>query len=72
MKRLRKKITATAISLAAVGLSSCTTLIDTGGYLDAVGKQVPSHQLVEKKVSWGNNSGAGSFFCLQAGFNLLC
>ena len=53
MKRLRKKITATAISLAAVGLSSCTTLIDTGGYLDAVGKQVPSHQLVEKKVSWG-------------------
>ena len=53
MKRLRKKITAAAISLAAVGLSSCTTLIDTGGYLDAVGKQVPSHQLVEKKVSWG-------------------
>ena len=36
-----------------MGLSSCTTLIDTGGYLDAVGKQVPSHQLVEKKVSWG-------------------
>ena len=42
-----------SLCLAAMGLSSCTTAIDTGGYLDAVGKEAPSHQLVEKKVTWG-------------------
>lgn len=53
MLSFRKILTTTALYLAAVGLSSCTTLIDTGGYLDSLGKQAASHQLVEKKVSWG-------------------
>ena len=41
----------TALCLAAVGLSSCVTIIDTGSMLDDVGKQSPSRQIrfVEEK-----------------------
>ena len=45
----------TALCLAAVGLSSCTTVIDTGSMLDNVGKEEPSRLLKEEKnkyVTW--------------------
>lgn len=49
----QKILTTTALCLTAVGLSSCTTVIDTGGSLDSIGKEGASHQLVTKKNSWG-------------------
>lgn len=46
MKRFFQKIlTTAALSLAAGGLNSCTTLIDSGSMLDNVGKQEPSRLL---------------------------
>ena len=40
-----------ALRLAAMGLSSCATVIDTGSTLDNVGKQAPDRLLV-KEGSW--------------------
>ncbi len=54
MPAFRKILASTAICLAA-GLSSCSTVIDTGGYLDALGKEGASHRLVTQKESWGTN-----------------
>ena len=49
MKTIFHKILATtALCLAAVGLSSCTTVIDTGSMLDNVGKQAPDRLLVKE------------------------
>ena len=55
MLPFRKFLTTTVICLTAAGLSSCTTLIDTGGYLDSIGKQGAGHRLVSQKESWGTN-----------------
>lgn len=43
----------TALCLAAVVMSSCTTVIDTGSTLDNVGKQAP-HRLLVKEKRWQN------------------
>ena len=52
MKNVFHRIFAiTALCLAAVGLSSCATVIDTGSTLDNVGKQAPDRLLV-KEDSW--------------------
>ena len=48
---IHKILTTTALCLAAVGLSSCATVIDTGSTLDNVGKQAPDRLLV-KEDSW--------------------
>ena len=48
---IHKILTTTALCLAAVGLSSCATDIDTGSTLDNVGKQAPDRLLV-KEGSW--------------------
>ena len=48
---IHKILTTTALCLAAVGLSSCATVIDTGSTLDNVGKQAPDRLLV-KEGSW--------------------
>lgn len=53
MPSIPRILATTAICLAAVGLSSCSTIIDTGGSLDSIGKEGASHQLVTKKNSWG-------------------
>ena len=44
-------LTSTALCIAAVGLGSCATVIDTGSTLDNVGKQAPDRLLV-KEDSW--------------------
>lgn len=54
-----KILTTAALSLAAAGLNSCTTHIDSGSMLDNVGKQEPSRLLeVEnsKYNSWFKES----------------
>ena len=55
MPTIPRILATTALCLAALGLCSCTTLIDTGGYLDSIGKQGASHRLVTQKESWGTN-----------------
>lgn len=50
-----KILTAAVLCLAAAGLNSCTTLIDSGSMLDNVGKQEPSRLLEaenNKYSSW--------------------
>ena len=51
MPIFHKILATTALCLAAVGLNSCVTIIDTGSMLDDVGKQSPSRQIrfVEEK-----------------------
>ncbi len=52
MKTIFPRILATtALCLAALGVNSCVTIIDTGSMLDDVGKQSPSRQIrfVEEK-----------------------
>lgn len=54
-----KILTTAALSLAAAGLNSCTTLIDSGSMLDNVGKQEPSRLLEaenSKYNSWFKES----------------
>ena len=46
---IHKILTSTALCLAAMGVSSCTTVIDTGSALDAIGKQSASHLLLVKE-----------------------
>ena len=51
MPTIHKILATTALCLAALGLSSCATVIDTGSTLDNVGKQAPDRLLV-KEDSW--------------------
>ena len=49
MPTIPRILATTALCLAAMGLSSCTTVIDTGSMLDNVGKEEPSRLLKEEK-----------------------
>ncbi len=51
MPTIPRILATTALCLAAVGVNSCVTIIDTGSMLDDVGKQSPSRQIrfVEEK-----------------------
>ena len=49
MPTIRSILPAIALSLAALGMGSCTTVIDTGSALDAIGKQSASHLLLVKE-----------------------
>ena len=51
MPTIPRILATTALCLAAMGLSSCATVIDTGSTLDNVGKQAPDRLLV-KEDSW--------------------
>lgn len=51
MPTIPRIISTTALCLAALGVSSCTTVIDTGSMLDNEGKEAPSRLLEKNKIN---------------------